>query len=112
MKAGLKVISRASFRVHEMQLPSGTLLKQFASADGHVFAVTWTGPRIPDLQQTLGRYFSDYVVAAKANGANHRQLRIQSADLIVLAGGRMRSFTGVAYLAKAMPAGVTVQDLR
>jgi len=111
MKSVLKVVSRTNFRVHEMQLPSGTVLKQYASMDGLVFAVTWSGPAIPDLRQTLGRHFDSYVTAAKANGANHRQLQIQSADLIVHAGGHMRSFTGLAYLAKSMPAGVTVQDL-
>ena len=112
MKAGLKVIQHANFRLHEMQLPSGTVLRQYATPDGLVFAVTWSGPTMPDLRQTLGRYFDSYVAGAKANGAKHRQLQIHSADLIVHAGGRMRSFTGVAYLAKSMPAGVTVQDLR
>jgi hypothetical protein len=111
MKTTLKVIQRASFRVHEMSLPSGTVLRQYATPDGLVFAVTWSGPTMPDLRQTLGRYFPTYVAGAKANGAKHRQLQIKSADLIVQAGGRIRSFTGRAYLASAMPAGVTVQDL-
>jgi hypothetical protein len=112
MNSGLKVVNRANFRVHEMQLPSGTVVKQYSSPAGLVFAVSWTGPSMPDLRQTLGRHFDTYVAAAKANHANHRQLHFQSGDLIVHAGGRMRSFSGLAYLASAMPAGVTVQDLK
>ena len=112
LKSGLKVIEHANFRVHEMQLPSGTVLRQYVAPSGVVFAVTWAGPTMPDLRQTLGRYFDPFVAGAKANTAGHRQLQFQSAGLVVQSGGHMRSFTGRAYLANSLPSGVTPQDLR
>ena len=57
---------QGAYRLHEIQLPSGTLVREYAGLDGTVFAVTWHGPYVPNLRQLLGRYFDAYVAAAKA----------------------------------------------
>ena len=112
LRGSIKVTEHASYRLHEIQLPSGTLVREFVGSDGKVFAVAWNGPTVPNLRQTLGQYFDNFVAAAQAKHADHHHLQIQQSDLVVQAGGRMRAFTGRAYLPQAVPAGVNIGDLR
>jgi len=67
---------------------------------------------VPNLRQTLGRYFDNYVTAAQANRMGRHQLQINQSDLVVHASGHMRAFSGVAYLPPAVPSGVAVAELR
>jgi hypothetical protein len=103
---------RASYRVHEIQLPSGTMLREFVAPDGTVFAVAWNGPTKPDLRQALGRYFDTYVSAPKPKYADRKHMNIQQGDLVVQGGGHMRALSGRAYLASAIPSGVNLGDLQ
>lgn len=102
---------RASYRVHEIQLPGGTLLREFVAPDGNVFAVAWNGPTKPDLRQALGKYFDAMVSAPKPKFADRRHLQIQQGDLVVQGSGHMRAFSGRAYLVSAIPSGVSLGDL-
>ena len=101
-----------TYRVHAIALPSGTVVREFVSEDGTVFAIAWRGPVIPNLRQALGQYFENYVAAAKASPVNHRRLDINQVDLVVHASGHMRSFSGVAYLPLSIPSGVNLGELR
>jgi hypothetical protein len=112
LKGSIKATEHAGYRVQEIQLPSGTLVREFVGADGNVFAVAWNGPTVPNLRQTLGQYFGNFVTAAQAKHADHHHLQIQQSDLVVQAGGHMRAFSGRAYLPQAVPAGVSIGDLR
>jgi hypothetical protein len=111
LHGSVTVTPHANYTLHEIQLPSGTLVREFADSDGKVFAVAWNGPTVPNLRQTLGQYFDSYVAAAKAQHSGHHHLQIRQSDLVVLAGGHMRAFTGLAYLPQAVPSGVNVEDL-
>jgi hypothetical protein len=101
-----------TYRVHEIELPSGTVLREFVAPGGAVFAVAWHGPIIPNLRQALGKYFDNYVAAAKVSPVNHRRLDINQLNLVVHAAGHMRSFSGIAYLPQSIPSGVSVGELR
>jgi hypothetical protein len=111
-KGSIKATEHAGYRVQEIQLPSGTLVREFVGADGIVFAVAWNGPTVPNLRQTLGQYFDKFVAAAQAKHGDHHHLQIQQSDLVVQAAGHMRAFSGRAYLPQAVPAGVSIGDLR
>jgi hypothetical protein len=111
LKGSIKVTDRTRYRVHEIQLSSGTVVREFIGLDGKVFAIAWKGPTIPNLRQILGQYFDTYVAAAKAKHQGHTRLQIQQSDLVVQAGGHMRAFSGRAYLPQAVPSGVSVGDL-
>jgi len=102
---------RAGYRMHEIQLPGGTLLREFVAPDGNVFAVAWSGPTKPNLRQVLGKHFDTYVSAPKPKFADRRHLNMQQGDLVVQGGGHMRALYGRAYLASAIPAGVNLGDL-
>jgi hypothetical protein len=103
---------RTVYRLHEIQLPSGTLLREFVSPDGKVFAVAWNGPHMPDLRQAFGQYFNSFVAGAKLSHGDHTHLQIQQSDLVVEIRGHMRAYSGRAYLPAAIPSGVDLGDLR
>ena len=111
-RASLKESDRGSYRVHEMQLPSGTVLREYAAVDGKVFAVTWNGPFIPNLKQSLGSYFAEFSAAAPAAHGTRKHLLVRQPDLVVESAGHMRAHHGVAYLPQAVPSGVSVGDLQ
>ena len=111
LHGSITVTPHANYKLHEIQLPSGTLMREFAGSDGKVFAVAWNGPTVPNLRQLMGQYFDSYVTAAKAPHSGHHHLQIRQSDLVVLAGGHMRAFSGRAYLPQALPSGVSVGDL-
>jgi hypothetical protein len=113
LRGSIKTTEHASYRRHEIRLPSGTLVHEFVAADGKVFAVAWSGPTVPNLRQTLGRYFDTYVsAAAGAQHAGHGRLQIQRDGLVVQSTGHMRAFVGRAYLTQSVPAGVELGELR
>jgi hypothetical protein len=112
LKGSIKSTVRSNYRVHEIQLPSGTVLREFAGVGSNVFAVTWSGPAIPDLRQALGRYFDVYVTAQQANQGGRRHLQIEQSEFVMQSSGHMRAFSGRAYLPQALPAGTSADEIR
>jgi hypothetical protein len=102
---------RLSYRVHEIQLTSGTVLREFVAPNGNVFAVAWQGPTRPNLRQALGRYFDAFASAPRSKYTDRRHVQIQQGDLVVQSGGHMRALSGRAYLLNAIPNGVNLGDL-
>jgi hypothetical protein len=104
----------ASYTVHEITLPSGTLVRQYVSgSEGIVFAVAWSGPFIPDLRQLMGSHFDKMLEreAGKAM-AGQRHIAQRYSDLVVESSGHPRSFTGRAYLPAALPAGMALEAIQ
>lgn len=107
----VRVLPSAAYTVHELQAPSGTVVREYVSPAGIVFGVAWQGPSMPDLRQVLGTYFDRYVQAASKRNARG-PVAIEQPGLIVQSGGHMRAFVGRAYIPEALPAGVTVDAIR
>lgn len=107
-----------NYTVYELQLPTGTIVREYLSMSGTVFAVAWQGPLLPDLHQLLGAKFKDYTDAAAARHADdgrhadHGHLDIQLPDLVVESNGRVRAFYGRAYLPQSLPQDVAVTDIQ
>lgn len=112
LRGSIKEADHGNYREHEIQLPSGTLIKEYSGLDGNVFAVTWSGPFMPNLRQMLGRYFDTYVTAAKTTLGDHRHLHIEQGDLVVEASGHAHAFSGRAYLPASVPSGVSTGELQ
>ena len=104
-------VDRDSYRVHEITLASGTVMREFVGPDGKVFAVAWQGPTRPDLRQALGQYFGAFTSAPRSKLSDRRHVQIRQGDLVVEGGGHMRALTGRAYLLSAIPSGVSLGDL-
>ena len=110
MQGTLQITSTGKFFVHEIQLPSGTVVKQFVSPAGMVFAVSWKGPSLPELRQVLGRYFEQYAEAARTQGAGAGPRVTQG--LVVQSGGHMRAFFGRVYVPQMLPRGVLAEEIQ
>lgn len=100
------------YTVHEIQTPSGTAVKEYVSAAGTVFAVSWSGPALPDLRQLLGAQFETYVEGARAQNAGPGRIDVRRAGLVVQSAGRMRAFFGRAYLPALVPQGMALDQIR
>jgi hypothetical protein len=97
----------------ETVLDSGTRIREYVGTDGKVFAVTWNGPFLPNLRSLLGTYFDTMTAeSAKTPKAGHSQLRINTPEVVILSGGRMRAFNGRAWVPAQLPAGVNVEDIK
>jgi hypothetical protein len=115
MQGSRRTTAAAAYTVHEIQAATGTVVREYVSPDGSVFAVTWQGPWPPDMHQLLGSYFDQYFQAMKAqSGARmaRHPLVIEQPGLIVEMGGHSRFFTGRAYLPDRLPSNVKAEEVR
>lgn len=111
MRATVRVSQKQAYSVHEIQAPYGTVVREYVSpSSAKVFAITWQGPRIPDLQQLLGAYYEQYARAVQSR-RGHGPLIIQLPGLVVQSAGHQRSFVGRAYLPQEVPSGVRAHTL-
>lgn len=111
----MRIVRSDTYALHEMRSASGTMVREYVSTSGTVFAVVWQGPWLPDLRQVLGTHFDQYRTAMrtarharKARGA----VLIDGPDLVVQTSGHPRSFFGRVYVPALMPQGVQVESLR
>lgn len=112
-----QLTSTAMVAYDVQEIDSGELaVREYVTRTGQVFAVTWQGPTMPDLQQLLGTYFGRFQSAAAAAHASnpgiHRELVVSQSDLVVVSTGRLRDFHGLAYLPALVPAGVSIDQLQ
>ena len=102
------------YTVQETQLESRTVVREYATPAGQVFAVTWQGPVLPDLKTLLGGYFPAFAqetAQAQQSGRQRSRVLMLTPGLIVQSTGRMGRFLGHAYAPDLVPAGVDVQAL-
>ena len=114
LQARLKRTQKTAYTVHELTLPSGTTVREYA-ANGTVFGVAWEGPWPPDLEQLMGTYFQPYHQAVLAKSGNDRgrtPTHVELPGLVVRMGGPPRFFKGHAYMPGQMPQGVTEEEIR
>lgn len=115
MQGTRRTMAAASYTVHEIQGANGTVVREFVSSDGKVFAVAWHGPWMPDMRQLLGTYFDQFVQARQSESnvrLARRPLKVEQPGLVVENGGHLRAFSGRAYAPDMLPAGVTVGDIQ
>lgn len=116
MKGQLRERSEPGYSVQEITAANGAVVREYVSSAGVVFAVGWSGPAMPNLQQTLGTYFAQYqaaVTAQRSTGARggHHHLTIRVPSLVVHAGGHMRQYFGLAYVPSLVPQNLSISEL-
>jgi hypothetical protein len=106
-------VSLPQYDIQEITTETGIRVREYVNRDGVVFAVSWTGPVLPDLQRLLGTHYVEYstALAALKHPGLHRSLRVALPDLIVESGGHLRAYAGRARLLALVPAGVSAADL-
>jgi hypothetical protein len=101
-----------AYTVEQISTPAGVIVNEYVTPDGTVFAVSWRGPRPPDLSQLLGSYFNEFKSAAAAPGRQQRHLYVKTQGLVVETGGHMRDLHGRAYIPSLLPPNVSTEDIR
>jgi hypothetical protein len=112
MKAQMRTTSVSGYTVHEIKSPTGTMVREYVSAGGKVFAVSWEGPVLPDFRQALGRYFPDYDSGASSPRVGRRHITIERPDLVVHSSGHMRAFYGNAYVPSLLPPNFSPDEIK
>lgn len=106
----------AYYTVQEIKTPAGTVVREYLSPAGAVFAVVWQGPFLPDLRQIFGSYFQHFSQSAQTQRSKRPRIRgallIQEPGLVVQSGGHMRAYFGRAYLPQLVPSGVNIKEVQ
>lgn len=114
MSATVNQTSANNYQEHQLQSPAGTVVNEYLSSSGTVFAVTWHGPFMPDMQQILGPYFQQYseALSSQPRQYGHRPLNIKQPGLVVETSGHMRAHWGRVYVPALVPEGVSAEQLQ
>jgi hypothetical protein len=103
----------AGYVARDTTLATGTRVREYVSAGGMVFAVSWEGPILPDLKALLGKYFDTMVAeSARLPRAGRSQLAVDLPEVVIHSGGHMRAFEGSAWIPAQLPAGFSADDVR
>ena len=105
-------LERPTFTGHPRTLASGTRVVEYADIQGTVFAVTWSGPYLPDLRQLLGRHFASFIRHQQQQTALHAAVVLRTSDVVILSSGQMGAFSGRAWLPGRIPEGFDAGALR
>jgi hypothetical protein len=111
MKAAVRVTPFVDYDVHEIQTPAGTVIHEYVSAQGKVFAVTWQGPGLPDLAQLLGNYSAKLAQAQTRSHYNHHHLRIETPEVVMESDAYLRSRSGRAWVPALFPQSLSPKDI-
>jgi hypothetical protein len=94
------------YTVSQSTLDSGTVVREYTNTQGIVFAVSWSGPALPDLRTLLGAKFAVMTGSAgKRPKAGHSQLAVNQSDVVIVSSGHMRAYAGHAWIPGALPSG-------
>ena len=99
---------------HETTDANGIVVRQYVDSSGKVYAVSWRGPAMPNIQALLGTYFDTFREGATASigEAGLHAARVTEGDLVVENRVRLREFSGRAWLVSALPPGVSTTDIQ
>ena len=111
MKGVTRITPTVDYSVHEIETAAGTVVREYVSADGKVFAVSWHGPGMPDLAQLLGSYATTLQQAASQPHYNHHRLNIETPEVVMHSGGHMRTLYGRAWVPALLPQNFSPKDI-
>ena len=105
--------ARSGYTIHEIQTAS-TVVREYVSPAGIVFAVAWNGIIHPDLTELLGAYAGEYEEALRQTPRQQgrRHLQVRATRVVVEKWGHIRDLRGRAYAPDLIPAGVSIDAIR
>jgi hypothetical protein len=104
---------RNGYTVQEMVSPS-TVVREYISPSGIVFAIGWNGLVHPDLTRLLGSYADEYQQALRQTSRKpgQRRTQVKARRVVVEKWGRMRNLQGRVYAPDLMPSEVSIDEIR
>jgi hypothetical protein len=119
-QGSLKTTQMGSLQIHEIRTQAGTtatgtIIREYMSPSGTIFAVTWRGEWLPNMRQLLGSYFQKFVDAVKEQSAarsGRRPIQIVQPDFVVQMNAHARFYVGKVYLPGMLPPGVQPEAIQ
>jgi hypothetical protein len=107
------ITAHNEYTVHQVDSDS-TIVREYVSASGLVFAVAWNGLVHPDLMQLLGSYAGEYErgLERTPREPGRRRLQVKTNQVVVEEWGHMRNLQGRAYVPSLVPSGVSVDEIK
>ena len=107
------ITAHHEYTVHQVGSDS-TIVREYVSTSGIVFAVAWNGLVHPDLAQLLGSYAGEYErgLEQSPREPGSRRLRVKTNQIVVEKWGHMRNLQGRAYVPALIPSGVSVDEIK
>jgi len=110
LQGTLVVTPMESYDLHEIT-SANSVVREYVSHAGNVFAITWSGRSGPDLSVVLGARYADYSKAAATHRGSHKVYALTTGDLVMHVTKLPRGIVGEAHAPTLVPAGVTAQDI-
>jgi hypothetical protein len=101
------------YTVHEIKTES-TVLREYVSPSGIIFAIAWNGLVHPDLTELLGSYAGEYQEALRhtPRKQGRRQHQVKTNRVVVEKWGHIRDLKGRAYAPDLIPPGVSIDAIK
>jgi len=113
IKGSLRSVDEKTYVMHEITADTDTVVREYVSPAGVVFAVAWEGQFSPDFEQLLGPYYQQAKQAtAQQERHGRRPIFVDTPGLVVQQSGHSRSFHGQAYIPQLIPQGINASDIR
>jgi hypothetical protein len=114
MSARSTLSERQGHSVLTIVMHDGSQMREFASRDGVVFAVTWHTQFKPNFAKLLGTSHPEYVSAVRSalHPGIQRHFRHEGADLVIKSNSHLNVFSGLAYRRSLLPPGITPAQLK
>jgi Protein of unknown function (DUF2844) len=101
--------------IYEIKDGNGTLIREYVSPTGRVFAIAWEGHFVPEMEHFLGSLFQEYSTAIYAGHPSHgwrQSVLIYTPTLTFENGGHLGWYFGRAYVPSNVPNTFRVEDIR
>ena len=112
MHAQLREVAGQGYSIKQLASADGRTVKEYVSPAGLIFGISWQGPTMPDLRQVLGSYFAQLQQSNQARRRRGGPLVVETKDFVLVSGGHMRSYHGVAYVPSLLPVNVSAEVVR
>jgi len=112
MHGTLRSVENENYTMHEIAAGNGSVVHEYVSTSGTVFAVTYNGPTMPDFTQLLASYSGRLAQAQQNRQARRQPIMIDDSDFVLHVSGRMRAFHVVSYLPSQIPAAMRADEIQ
>jgi len=101
------MVAKTGFTLHQITSSDGSVVNEFVSPAGTVFGISFQSHTMPNLQQLLGSYMTNFQQGQRTQHVRRRSVTIQGDNFVFSSVGYMRSFRGRAYVPGLVPANLT-----
>jgi hypothetical protein len=110
-----RLSTSVGYTVHEILVADGSVVREYANAQGTVFMVTWNMRYKPRLADLLGAFDAEYRLAAThalEQPGVRKQISLERGDLVVQQSAHLQNYRGRAWLRSKLPAGFSAEAIR